>query len=72
MKIGSMAKSIVGGVAAGAASLVTAVDDGVIVYSEWVTIALAVLGALGVVYVVPNAAKSDPPAQTVRGPYPMS
>ncbi|MGW0587474.1 hypothetical protein [Streptosporangium sp. NPDC002607] len=70
MKIGSMAKSIVGGVAAGTASLVTAVDDGVIVYGEWVTIALAVLGALGVVYAVPNAVKSDPP-QAARGPYPM-
>ncbi|MGV9535026.1 hypothetical protein ACWEU6_21900 [Streptosporangium sandarakinum] len=70
MKIGSMAKSVVGGVAAGAAALVTAVDDGVIVPGEWVTIALAVLGALGIVYVVPNAAASDPPQR--RGPYPLS
>lgn len=59
MKIGSYAKAITSGVAAGAASLVTAMGDGVIVPGEWVTVGLAVLGALGITYVVPNAAASD-------------
>ncbi|TDD54654.1 hypothetical protein E1286_05280 [Nonomuraea terrae] len=59
MKVGSAAKSIVAAASAGTASLFTAMGDNVIVTGEWVTIALAVLGALGITYAVPNAAKSD-------------
>ncbi|MGW4641789.1 hypothetical protein ACWEN6_24945 [Sphaerisporangium sp. NPDC004334] len=59
LKIGSVAKAIVSGAAAGVAALYTASGDGVIVTGEWVTIVLAVLGALGITYVVPNAAQSD-------------
>ncbi|MER5622515.1 hypothetical protein ABT061_15870 [Streptosporangium sp. NPDC002544] len=72
LKIGSYAKAITSALAAGTAALVTAMGDGVIVQGEWVTVALAVLGALGITYVVPNAAQSDPPAGAARGPYPMA
>ncbi|MFF8447864.1 hypothetical protein ACF06Q_09205 [Streptomyces leeuwenhoekii] len=54
MRISSIAKSIVGGLAAGAAAAVTAAQDGVITTGEGVTIALAVLGAWGITWVVPN------------------
>ncbi|HEY9371032.1 hypothetical protein [Streptomyces sp.] len=60
IRVGSAAKSIVAAASAGAAALVTAMDDSVIVTGEWVTIALAVLGALGIVYAVPNAERSEP------------
>lgn len=59
MKIGSYAKAIVAALAAGTAALVQAMADGVIVQGEWVTVALAVLGALGITYAVPNAKQSD-------------
>jgi len=54
MRISGIAKSIVGGLAAGATAAVTAVQDGVLTTGEGVTIALAVLGAWGIVYAVPN------------------
>lgn len=59
IKVGSFAKAIVAAVSAGTGSLVVAMSDDVIVTGEWVTVALAVLGALGITYVVPNAEKSD-------------
>ncbi|MGH3584785.1 MAG: hypothetical protein ACRDQ0_00520 [Pseudonocardia sp.] len=59
MKIGSIAKSLLAGLAAGAASAVTAAQDGALSTGEGVTIALAVLGALGVVYAVPNKPAPD-------------
>ncbi len=59
LKVGSFAKAIVSAFAAGTAALVTAMGDDVIVTGEWVTIGLAVLGALGVVYMVPNAERSE-------------
>ncbi|TMR18569.1 hypothetical protein ETD86_21510 [Nonomuraea turkmeniaca] len=59
MKVGSFAKAIVSAAAAGTASLAVAMGDSVIETGEWVTVALAVLGALGVTYVVPNAAQSE-------------
>lgn len=59
IKVGSMAKAIVSALSAGTAALVTAMGDDVIVTGEWVTVGLAVLGALGVTYVVPNAAQSE-------------
>lgn len=54
MKISCAAKSLVAGVAAGATAAVTAVQDQVLTTGEGVTIALAVLGAWGIVYAVPN------------------
>ena len=57
MKISSIAKSLIAGLAAGAAAAVTAVQDNVITTGEGVTIALAVLGAWGITYAVPNRQK---------------
>ena len=54
MKISNIAKSIVSGAAAGATAAVTAVQDGVHTTGEGVTIVLAVLGAWGITYAVPN------------------
>lgn len=54
MKISSIAKSIVAGLAAGATAAVTAVQDGALSTGEGVTIVLAVLGAWGITYAVPN------------------
>ncbi|MBK3575141.1 hypothetical protein JHN63_15230 [Streptomyces sp. MBT65] len=54
MKISSIAKSIVAGLAAGATAAVTAVQDGNLTTGEGVTIVLAVLGAWGITYAVPN------------------
>lgn len=48
------AKSIAAAVAAGAGALVTALADDSVTSGEWVVVALAVAGALGVVYTVPN------------------
>lgn len=64
MKVGKYAKAITSAAAAGTAALVTAMGDNVIVPGEWVTVGLAVLGALGITYVVPNAAVSDSPTRT--------
>ncbi|WP_181786636.1 hypothetical protein [Streptomyces phytophilus] len=65
MKIGSIAKSLLAGLAAGAAAAATAAQDGALSTGEGVTIALAVLGALGVVYAVPNTSSTD------SGPRPL-
>ncbi|MGY4960362.1 hypothetical protein [Streptomyces sp. 900105245] len=54
MKIARSAKSIVAGLASGATAAVTAVQDGILTPTEGVTIALAVLGAWGITYAVPN------------------
>jgi hypothetical protein len=59
MRIASIAKSLIAGIAAGAASAVTAAQDNVISTGEGVTIALAVLGAWGITYAVPNRPKTD-------------
>lgn len=61
MKIGSYAKSIVASVVAGGTALGTALADDTVTTGEWVGVALAVLGALGIVAAVPNAKQSDPP-----------
>jgi hypothetical protein len=58
MKISSIAKSIVAGLAAGATAAVAAVQDSTLTTGEGVTIVLAVLGAWGITYVVPNKAPS--------------
>ncbi|MFE4701472.1 hypothetical protein ACFRIC_30860 [Streptomyces sp. NPDC056738] len=54
MKISSIAKSIVAGLAAGASVAATAVQDGALTTGEGVTIALAVLAAWGITWAVPN------------------
>ncbi|WP_326780443.1 hypothetical protein OG481_09865 [Streptomyces longwoodensis] len=59
MKISSVAKSLVAGLAAGATAAVTAVQDSIITTGEGVTIALAVLGAWGITYAVPNRPKTE-------------
>lgn len=48
------AKAIVSAAAAGSAALATALADDRVTSGEWVLVALAVLGALGVTYAVPN------------------
>ncbi|MFI1723953.1 hypothetical protein [Streptomyces sp. NPDC020489] len=59
MRLSNIAKSIVGGLAAGATAAVTAVQDNVLTTGEGVTIVLAVLGAWGIVYAVPNRPKTE-------------
>ncbi|ODA69503.1 hypothetical protein [Streptomyces sp. AVP053U2] len=54
MRISSIAKAIVAGVAAGSAAGVTAVQDNIVTPGEGVTIALAVLAAWGITWAVPN------------------
>ncbi|MYR84553.1 hypothetical protein GTY41_06205 [Streptomyces sp. SID685] len=58
MKVSSMWKAVVGGIAAGAAAAVTAVEDGRITVAEVVTIVVAVLGSAGVTWLVPNQPNS--------------
>lgn len=72
MKISAYAKTVVAALAAGAVAVNAAVSDGMISNSEWVTIGLAVLAALGV-YALPNAAKAVKPSndQTDRSGYRM-
>ncbi|MEV4670956.1 hypothetical protein AB0K34_04815 [Actinomadura sp. NPDC049382] len=59
MKIGSYAKAVVAAVVAGGTALGTALADDKVTSGEWVGVALAVLGALGITYAVPNARVSD-------------
>jgi hypothetical protein len=59
MKISSIAKSIVAGLAAGASVAVTAVQDGTLTTGEGVTIALAILAAWGITWAVPNRQPAD-------------
>lgn len=47
-------KAIYGAVASGLGALSVAYADGAITGQEWVTIAIATLGALGVIWGVPN------------------
>jgi hypothetical protein len=54
MKISSIAKSLVAGLAAGASVAVTAMQDGTLTTGEGVTIALAILAAWGITWAVPN------------------
>lgn len=54
MRIASIAKSLIAGIAAGSAAAVTAVQDNVLTTGEGVTIVLAVLGAWGITWAVPN------------------
>jgi hypothetical protein len=54
MRIARIAKSLVAGLAAGAAAAVPAMQDNVVTASEGLTIGLAMLGAWGLTYAVPN------------------
>lgn len=54
MKISAIAKSLVAGLAAGASVAATAVQDGVLTTGEGVTVVLAMLGAWGITWAVPN------------------
>ena len=54
MKISKTWKAVVSGAAAGAAAAATAVQDGTVTTAEAVTIAIAILGAYGVTWRVPN------------------
>lgn len=48
------AKAIVAALTAGLGSLGTALADDTVTRVEWVGVGLALLGALGIVYLVPN------------------
>lgn len=52
-------KAIIGSATAGLTALGTAWADGTITGLEWVGIALAVVGAFGLVYAVPNAPSQE-------------
>lgn len=54
MRVSSFAKAVAAAFAAGSAAVATAVQDGAFTTGEGVTVALSVLGALGITYVVPN------------------
>lgn len=54
MRISKYWKAVVAAVAAGAAALATALDDGTVTTQEGLTAVLAVLGALGLTWAVPN------------------
>lgn len=53
-KLSSMAKAVVAAAAAAAGTLAVATADGSLSTGDIVTLVLAVLGALGVTYAVPN------------------
>lgn len=59
MKIGSVAKAIAGGIAAGLAALGTALTDGAVSPAEWVAVASAVLAGTGIVYASPTNAPKE-------------
>lgn len=54
VSLSAAAKSVAGAAAAGTAALVAATADGSLSTGDLVTVVLAVIGALGVVYAVPN------------------
>lgn len=54
MRISGMWKAVVAAVAAGSASVGTAVQDGTLTSGEGVTAVLAVLTAMGITWAVPN------------------
>lgn len=58
MQVSKVAKAVVGAAAAGTSALTLALSDGVLTSGEGVTIALAVLASLGIVWAVPNKSES--------------
>lgn len=67
IRISNAAKAVTAALSAGAAAAVTAVQDQVITSGETVTIVLAVLGALGITYAVPNRPQATDRATPGRG-----
>ncbi|MGW6142180.1 hypothetical protein [Streptomyces sp. NPDC055140] len=67
MKVSQYLKAVVAAAAAGAASLVTALQDGTVTTQEGVTAGFAVLAALGITWAVPNKQQPEEPASTVTG-----
>ncbi|MFJ2438469.1 hypothetical protein ACIOWM_35200 [Streptomyces anulatus] len=67
IKISNAAKAVVAALAAGAATVATAVQDGTFTAGEGVTAVLAVLGALGITYAVPNRPDGTDRATPGRG-----
>lgn len=61
MKVSKYAKAVVAALAAGTASLSTAMSDDMVTSGEGITAVLAVLGALGITYWVPNREPEDRP-----------
>ncbi|MET9123029.1 hypothetical protein [Streptomyces sp. NPDC004528] len=61
MKLSRYAKAVVAAVVAGSGSLATALNDGTVTATEAVTVVLAVLGALGITWAVPNRAATPSP-----------
>ncbi len=55
------AKAFVAAATAGLGSLATALADNVVTPVEWVTVAIALLGALGLTYAIPNKPASPQP-----------
>lgn len=58
-KVAEYAKAVAAAATAAAGALSLALADGSVSVSEYVTLALAVLGALGIVGAVPNKAKRE-------------
>lgn len=50
-------KAIVGALIAGLTAVGTGLDDGAVSGAEWLGVAIATLGALGVIWAVPNSTK---------------
>ena len=61
-----MAKAIIGAVTGGLTALFTALSDNGVTAQEWVGVAIATIGVLGVVYGVPNS--STTPVHPVPEP----
>ncbi|MFF6825060.1 hypothetical protein [Streptomyces longwoodensis] len=57
MKISRYWKAVAAGAAAGTAALSTGLQDGTLTTGETITAVLAVLGALGLTWAVPNQPK---------------
>jgi hypothetical protein len=58
--MGKYAKAVTGALIAGLTALLPALDDGAVTAAEWVVVAVATLGALGLVWAVPNAKDITP------------
>lgn len=59
MRVSRYWKAVAAALAAGLGALATAAQDDVISMQEWVTVAIAALGALGVTWAVPNRTPKD-------------
>lgn len=54
MSIKPYLKAVVGALVAGLGTLATAMADDAVSTAEWVAVAIATLGALGIIYATPN------------------